>query len=94
MELMRKEISAESKLGTALRPYLDRGMMVPDNLVGLVVKERLWKQDCVTRGWVLDAYPNTRSQAELLAKDGFQPTRTIFLELPGKLSLERLCLRR
>jgi len=55
---------------------------VPDSLVLGVLKERLSKLDCVSKGWVLHGYPKTREQAEALESSGFLPNRYLkFLSL-------------
>ena len=48
---------------------------VPDDLILQLLSNRLSQLDCVTRGWVLHAFPTTRRQAEGLAKAGFEPNR-------------------
>ena len=52
------------QLGTTIQPYLERGLMVPDPLMAKVVTERLWQQDCITKGWILDGFPMTRAQVD------------------------------
>ncbi|EGD80409.1 hypothetical protein PTSG_11054 [Salpingoeca rosetta] len=93
-DLITMAVSSGSKMGTALKPYVDRGMMVPDNLFTKLVVQRLWEQDCVTRGWVLDGFPLTRAQAEGLSKAGFVPGLAVFLDAPAQVCLDRLTLRR
>eukprot|EP00730_Choanoeca_flexa_P019802 TRINITY_DN9682_c0_g1_i2.p1 TRINITY_DN9682_c0_g1~~TRINITY_DN9682_c0_g1_i2.p1 ORF type:complete len:491 (+),score=89.99 TRINITY_DN9682_c0_g1_i2:31-1473(+) len=94
MELLRKAVAAEGKLGATVKPYLDRDLMVPDQLMTKVISERLWQQDCITRGWVLDGFPLTRGQGELLHKAGFIPTRVAHLDLSHESSIARLTERR
>ena len=50
-------------------------MKVPDSLLFPLLKERLERLDCVSRGWVLHGYPKTREQAESLEANGFSPNR-------------------
>jgi adenylate kinase len=50
-------------------------ILVPDSLILPLLKERLGKLDCVSRGWVLHGFPKTRDQAEALERSGFSPNR-------------------
>ena len=57
-------------------------LKVPDSLVIQLLRERLGKLDCVSRGWVLHGYPKSHEQAEALDRAGFVPNRLdIFLKL-------------
>ena len=49
--------------------------IVPDSLILPLLKERLGKLDCVTRGWILHGFPRSRDQAENLDRMGFSPNR-------------------
>ncbi|KAK3611802.1 hypothetical protein CHS0354_040470 [Potamilus streckersoni] len=92
-QLMKQAIADETKAGLAAKGYIDKGMLVPDNTVMSVLKERLSQLDCVSRGWVLHGYPQTREQAESLSKEGFVPNRVFFLDVPNDSVIERLCSR-
>ena len=81
-------------MGAALKPYVDRGMMVPDNLFTKLVVERLWEEDCVTKGWALDGFPLTRAQAQGLSKAGFVPNLVVFLDSAPQVCIDRLVYRR
>ena len=50
---------------------------------------RLTAPDCLTKGWVLDGFPSTLAQAELLATYGFRPRVVMVLELSEAASLAR-----
>lgn len=58
-----------------------------------VLKERLSKLDCVSRGWVLHGYPKTSEQADALESAGFSPNRVFFMDLPNDSIMERTTLR-
>ncbi|XP_046560875.1 adenylate kinase 8-like [Haliotis rubra] len=92
-QLIKQAIADETKAGVAAKAYVEKGVMVPDNLVLNILEVRLSQLDCVTRGWVLHGYPRTREQAEQLAKAGFKPYRQFFLDVPNDSVLERLTLR-
>ncbi|XP_038046287.1 adenylate kinase 8-like [Patiria miniata] len=92
-QLVSEAITNESKIGEAIKPYVDRNMLVPDNLMIKILDERLAQLDCVTRGWVLRGFPRTREQAENLSKIGHEPNRVFFLDVPNDSVYERLTLR-
>ena len=62
-------LRAAAKVGTALgrkaQQYMDRGALVPDDVMIGIIQERLQKSDCV-RGFILDGFPRTVPQAEAL----------------------------
>lgn len=91
--LVKQSITDETKAGQAAKAYIEKSMMVPDNIILDIMRERLAQLDCVSRGWVLHGYPRTREQAEALAKDGFVPNRIFFLDVPNDSVIERLTLR-
>ncbi|EDQ92596.1 uncharacterized protein MONBRDRAFT_30971 [Monosiga brevicollis MX1] len=92
--LLRSAVAAGGRLAAAIKPYLDRGVMIPDQLLTKVVTERLWEQDCISRGWILDGFPQNRAQGEGLHAAGFRPARVMLLQLRPATSLFRLTQRR
>jgi adenylate kinase len=64
-DLLRKEIEAKTSLGMEAKQYLDKGLLVPDQLVLEVVEHRLDQRDCA-RGCILDGFPRTIPQAAAL----------------------------
>ncbi|XP_027049720.1 adenylate kinase 8-like [Pocillopora damicornis] len=92
-ELIKQSLVDDSKLGEAVRPYIDRHMLVPDDLVLQLLKSRLAQLDAVTKGWVIHGFPKTREQAESLARAGYEANRVIFMDVPTDTILERLTLR-
>ncbi|XP_066294250.1 adenylate kinase 8-like isoform X2 [Branchiostoma lanceolatum] len=92
--LIKEAIADETKIGEAIKPYVERGMMVPDNLVMKVLSDRLSRLDAVSRGWVMHGFPRTREQAESLKDANLDPNRVFFLDIPNDSVMERLVLRR
>jgi adenylate kinase len=52
---------------------MDRGELVPDEVVVDMVKTRLAQGDVQRSGWLLDGYPRSASQAEAIEKEGIRP---------------------
>lgn len=66
-ELFRAEMQEKSSLGKLVKSYVDRGALVPDELVNAVMQKQL-KAIAVDRGFLLDGYPRNVEQAESLDK--------------------------
>ncbi|MEM4586802.1 MAG: nucleoside monophosphate kinase, partial [Desulfurococcaceae archaeon] len=64
-DVFRAEISRETELGRIAKTYIDRGELVPDDIVIEIVKKTLSQMD-LSRGVILDGYPRTLKQAEAL----------------------------
>lgn len=76
-DLFREHLKNETELGRLARGYIDRGLLVPDDVTIAMVRERLGRPDAAA-GAVLDGFPRTLPQAEAL--DG------MLRDLGGKLS--------
>jgi len=64
-DLLRAAIRRETEAGRAARPYMERGELVPDQLVIEMIEGRISKPDCAT-GFLLDGFPRTLVQGEVL----------------------------
>ena len=64
-DILRQSIESQEELGLKAKKYMDEGALVPDELVIEIVKFRLVKPDC-KRGFMLDGFPRTVTQAEAL----------------------------
>jgi len=66
-DMFREAVSRDSPLGRTVRPIMESGGLVPDDLVMKMVEERLSRPDCAG-GFVFDGFPRTLPQAEALDK--------------------------
>jgi adenylate kinase len=64
-DIFRANVAEGTELGRAAQEYMDRGDLVPDDVVIAMVMERLAGEDCQA-GFVLDGFPRTVNQAEAL----------------------------
>ncbi len=75
-DMLREHIQAGDAIGKGVSGTMGAGGLVSDQLVSQLVKERLAQGDC-ERGFILDGYPRTRTQAEtldhMLAERGVEP---------------------
>ena len=64
-DMFREQISRGTTLGLRAKPIMERGELVPDDLVLSMVEERVSRPDC-NDGFILDGFPRTLAQAEAL----------------------------
>jgi len=95
-EIFRNEIKNGSELGLKAKKYVESGELVPDSLVADMVSKRLSETDCL-KGFILDGFPRTIPQAELLKlaldKNGMKIDAVISFEANDELLLQRLTAR-
>ncbi|MFQ5960153.1 MAG: adenylate kinase [Candidatus Methylomirabilales bacterium] len=82
-DILRAAVAAGSRLGKEAKGYMDRGALVPDEVVIGIVRDRLTEPDC-QGGYLLDGFPRTVAQAEALTG----MLRELGAPLPTVVSLE------
>ncbi|KAG3025836.1 hypothetical protein PC121_g8193 [Phytophthora cactorum] len=93
-DLLRAAVACGSPLGLQAQNFMDSGQLVPDELIVDVVLERLAQPDCESRGWLLDGFPRTATQAQALLAAGFCPDAVIALDVPDDEVVRRIAGRR
>ena len=92
-EILRQAMRELSALGIKAQGYVERGELVPDQLVLDLVEQRLSQPDTQS-GWLLDGFPRNVSQAsfldELLQKRNQGATCVVNLEVPDEVLIARL----
>ncbi|AGT34748.1 MAG: adenylate kinase [Thermofilum sp.] len=91
-DIFREEIKKGSELGKRVKEFLDKGLLVPDDIVIEVVKQRLSMDDC-RKGFILDGFPRTLQQAEALEQFA-SPEWAFLFQARDETILERLGGRR
>lgn len=66
-DIFRANIKNGTELGVEAKKYMDQGLLVPDELTVKILLDRVAKEDC-RNGYVLDGFPRTIPQAEVLDK--------------------------
>lgn len=95
-DIFREILKGSSELSLKLERYVNKGELVPDDIVFETVKETISKDE--STGWVLDGYPRNKDQAELL--DSFLKSENgsldyaICLKSNKDVLIERLSSRR
>ena len=97
-DMLRAAAAEGTQVGLRARSYMDRGELVPDEVVVAIVAERLSQPDCRS-GWLLDGFPRTGAQAEALDRTiwerGLRPMdHVIYLSVSPETVVERLSGRR
>ena len=92
-DMLRAARRNGTALGVEAGGYMDRGELVPDEVVVGIVAEAL-KSDEVAGGFILDGFPRTLEQARALADMGVALDRVLNLEVPEETLRERLGGRR
>ncbi len=88
-DLLRDEIAIGSPLGSAVERLVAAGRLVPTGLILAIVECNL-----VAGGYVLDGFPRTLEQAEVLFnREGLAPTLAIEIVVPAHTALARLVAR-
>lgn len=64
-DMLREAVAKGTELGKKAKEYMDKGELVPDEIVIGIVKERLQQPDC-EMGFILDGFPRTLAQAKAL----------------------------
>ena len=98
--LLRAEIASGSENGKIAKSFIDEGHLVPVELVGAIIKERLSSPDC-QNGYILDGFPRSEEQANMLTKineeiDGDNPVdfRAIYFDIDESILISRIVNRR
>ncbi len=96
-DILRSEVQAGTELGRKAADVMNRGELVPDEVIIDMVRNRLQADDAV-RGAIFDGFPRTIPQAEamngLLKEVGLPEPRVISIEVPQDVIVERLSSRR
>ncbi|XP_067328085.1 adenylate kinase 8 isoform X2 [Anolis sagrei] len=93
-QLIKEEVADGSKLGELMKPYLENGWPVADNMVLKLLSQRLSQWECHVRGWVLHGFPRDEDQARAMLHADIRPNRVFFLSISADTAVQRLSYRR
>jgi adenylate kinase len=95
--ILREAIASESELGKQAKEIVERGDLVPDDLISAVIEERLDSSQAHD-GFLLDGFPRTIGQAEMLEgsleERGRELTAALLIDAPDEEVVRRLSGRR
>ncbi len=96
-DIFRANIKNGTELGVEAKKYMDQGLLVPDELTVKILLDRVAKDDC-KNGYVLDGFPRTIPQAEVLdealTKLGDKVDFAINVDVPDENIINRMSGRR
>ena len=93
-DMLRAAVADKTAVGMQAKGYMERGELVPDEVIIGIVKDRLAESDCIEKGWLLDGFPRTEAQAKALETAGIVPNKVLFLNVPDEMLIERVVGRR
>ena len=98
--MLREAVAAGTEAGNIAKGFMDKGQLVPVEIVARIIKERLMKEDC-KNGFILDGFPRSLEQAEILDKilgeiDANEDVnlKVIYFDIPMDNLVERIVNRR
>jgi adenylate kinase len=96
-DILRGAVKAGTALGKEAQGFMDRGDLVPDSLIMGIMEQRLQEPDC-KKGFLLDGFPRTISQADsldaLMKRINVKLDLVASIEVPRDVILDRLTTRR
>lgn len=92
-EMLRAEAQTGSKLGREIKALIDGGNLVPDEMIIKMLEKRIAQDDC-KNGFILDGFPRTLPQAEVLEQmlkaKGITLDAVIEIQVPDEIIMERI----
>ena len=91
--IIRAALKAQTEMGVKAKEFIDKGLLVPDDVVIGIVRDRLKEDDC-KNGFILDGFPRTVPQAQALDDMGIEIDKVIDIQVPDEKIVQRLSGRR
>jgi adenylate kinase len=92
-DMLRAAIEAKTAVGAEAKQYMDKGALVPDDLIIRLVKERIKQADCAN-GFLFDGFPRTIPQAEALKQAEVYIDFVLEIDVPDQEIIKRMSGRR
>ena len=91
-DIFRENIKNGTELGKLVKPIMERGELVPDDITIRIIEDRIKKDDC-KGGFIFDGFPRTINQAENLDKIT-KPDAALNIVLPEDILIKKISARR
>lgn len=94
-DILRENVKRETSYGKNAKEYMDRGELVPDDIVVKIIKERIDSEDC-KEGFIMDGFPRNIYQAKVFEEilESKDVCRVIYLKTSDDFLINRLVDRR
>ncbi len=92
-DMLREAVKAGTELGKKAKEVMDKGLLVTDEIIIGLVKDRIAQADCAN-GFLFDGFPRTIPQAEALVTEGVDIDFVVEIKVPDNEIVERLSGRR
>ena len=92
-DMLREAIASGNELGKRVSGVLNSGSLVPDEIIGSIIVERIKKQDC-QNGFLFDGVPRTLGQANLLVDMNVSFSHVVEISVENQIIIERMSGRR
>ncbi len=89
-DMLRENVAFKTELGVEAKSFMDKGLLVPDEVVIEMMKERIKKKDC-KKGFILDGFPRTINQAK---KIEVKIDKVVNIQASDEVIIDRLSKRR
>ncbi|MBR69386.1 MAG: adenylate kinase [Euryarchaeota archaeon] len=90
-DMLRAAVKAGTAVGLEAKSYMDRGALVPDDVILALIRDRIKEADA-SNGVMFDGFPRTIPQAEALS-ELTEITHVLAIEVPDERIVERICGR-
>ena len=91
--ILRAAVKNRTPVGLKAKEYMDKGALVPDEVIIGIIAERLAEADCAA-GYILDGVPRTIPQAEAMEKGDIEIDCALSIEVADKTIIDRMSGRR
>ncbi len=88
-DMLRAAVKAQSSLGMEVQKVMESGKLVSDAIIIRLVKERIAQSDCA-KGFLLDGYPRTTAQADVLRNEDIKIDFVIELKVDNEAIIKRM----
>ena len=92
-DMLRAAVASGTELGKVAKGIMERGELVPDDLIVGLIEDRIAQPDCA-KGFILDGFPRTQAQAEaldrMLSASGAKLDRVVEMEVDEAALTERI----
>jgi adenylate kinase len=89
-EMLKQVVSKNPDEGKVIKACIERGEPIPDALINSYVEKRLKQSDCRINGWVLEGFPYSKAQINMLRAMRIKPSHVVVFEQQEDESLRRI----